>query len=60
MCLSENVECVVVNNRHAGDTAVGNMLDEFVKRNSCNLIWMEPEEAESSYPSFSRSNNHIK
>ena len=50
----------MVNNRHAGDTAVGNMLDEFVKRNSCNLIWMEPEEAESSYPSFSRSNNHIK
>jgi hypothetical protein len=53
VCLSENVECVVANNRHRGNAAITTMLDEFVKRNSCNLIWMDPEAAaESAYPSL--------
>ena len=52
MCLSENVECIVVNHRHSGDIAIGEMLEQFVERNGCNLIWMEPEDSHSYIPYF--------
>ena len=51
VCLSENVECIVVNSRHSGDTDIGDMLEEFVKRSGCSLIWMEPEDSHS-YPTI--------
>lgn len=44
VCLSENVECVVANNRHHGDASIEALLEEFVKRNGCNLIWMDPDD----------------
>ena len=51
VCLSENVDCIVVNDRHSGDPEIGRLLDVFVERNKCNLIWMEPE-SELTYPTF--------
>ena len=51
VCLSENVECIVDNSRHSGDTDIGDMLEEFVKRSGCSLIWMEPEDSHS-YPTI--------
>ena len=44
VCLSENVECIVANHRHHGDTSIETLLEEFVKRNGCNLIWMDPDD----------------
>ncbi len=41
VCLSENVECIVVNERHQNDTNIKKLLNEFVEKNSCNLIWMD-------------------
>ena len=43
----------MVNSRHSGDVDMGYMLEEFVKRNNCNLIWMEPEDTPTSYPAIS-------
>ncbi len=54
MSLSENVDCIVVNERHKDDTEIKKMLDIFVERNKCNLIWMEPEES-INYPEFVNS-----
>ena len=51
MCLSENVDCIVVNDRHGADTAMRELLDEFVTKNKCNLIWMERADR-IDYPSF--------
>ena len=44
VCLAENVECIVVNHRHRGDTATEMLLETFVTRNNCNLIWMDHED----------------
>lgn len=54
VCLSENVDCIVVNHRHRGDRKMEEMLDKFVERNGCNMIWMDDhhdydEEEESMY-----------
>ena len=40
MCLSENVDCIVVNGRHRGNRRIEKLLDKFVEKNKCNLIWM--------------------
>lgn len=42
--LSENVDCIVVNSRHRGDKGIEKLLDTFIERNNCNLIWMNPDE----------------
>ena len=42
--LSENVDCIVVNSRHRGDKNIEKLLDTFIERNNCNLIWMNPDE----------------
>ena len=44
VCLSENVECIVVNDRFHGNERVEKQLEEFVTKNNCNLIWMEPDD----------------
>ena len=44
VCLSENVECIVVNDRFRGNELIEKQLEEFVTKNNCNLIWMEPDE----------------
>ena len=44
VCLSENVECIVVNERFRGNELIEKQLDEFVTKNKCNLIWMEPDD----------------
>ena len=49
--LSENVDCIVVNERHKSCRATVEMLEEFVKQNNCNLIWMEPTKS-IDYPCF--------
>ena len=48
--LSENVECIVVNARHQADTRIGSLLDLFVERNKCNLIWMDPDDLTGLVP----------
>ena len=42
VCLSENVECIVVNEKHRGDAKMSKLLEEFIHVNNCNLIWMDP------------------
>ena len=32
-----------MNDRHMCDTSIKKLLDKFVEKNKCNLIWMEPE-----------------
>lgn len=49
--LSENVDCIVVHEQHKSNSAMRSMLDKFVDKNKCNLIWMEPIES-IDYPSF--------
>lgn len=39
--LSENVECIVVNERHRSNVNMIKDLDTFIKNNNCNLIWMD-------------------
>lgn len=58
MCLSENVDCIVANDRHSADTAMRELLDQFVAKNKCNLIWMERADR-IDYPSFTRAPIHI-
>ena len=58
VCLSENVDCIVVNDRHSADTAMRELLDEFVTRNKCNLIWMERADR-IDYPSFTHAPAHF-
>lgn len=54
VCLSENVDCIVVNERHSADPTMKELLDQFVSRNKCNLIWMEPADR-IDYPSFTHA-----
>lgn len=54
VCLSENIDCIVVNDRHSADTAMRELLDEFVTKNECNLIWMERDDR-IDYPSFTHT-----
>lgn len=49
--LSENVDCIVVNERHKSCPVTVKLLEEFVEKNQCNLIWMEPL-ASIDYPRF--------
>lgn len=49
--LSENVDCIVANERHKSCPATVKLLEEFVEKNQCNLIWMEPL-ASIDYPRF--------
>ena len=58
VCLSENVDCIVVNDRHSSDPAMRELLDQFVDRNKCNLIWMEPG-GRIDYPSFTHAPAHL-
>ena len=58
VCLSENVDCIVVNDRHGADTAMRELLDEFVTKNKCNLIWMERADR-IDYPSFTHAPAHF-
>ena len=58
VCLSENVDCIVVNDRHSADTAMRELLDEFVTKNKCNLIWMERDDR-IDYPSFTCAPTHV-
>lgn len=46
--LCENADCIVVNERHKSCPAMLEMLDTFVQKNDCNLIWMEKVD----YPEF--------
>lgn len=48
VCLSENVDCIVANSRHRTDKKVVKMLEKFIERNHCNLIWMDPPTASSA------------
>lgn len=48
--LSENVECIVVNARHQGDSRITRLLDRFVKQNECNLIWMDHDDLAGAAP----------
>ena len=54
LCLSENVDCIVVNERHGADEAMRDLLDRFVSKNKCNLIWMEKADR-VDYPSFTHA-----
>lgn len=47
VCLSENVDCIVVNSHFRRDTRVRELLKEFVQRNGCNMIWMDAAESVS-------------
>ena len=58
VCLSENVDCIVVNDRHSFDPAMKELLEQFVDRNKCNLIWMEPI-GRIDYPSFTHAPTHL-
>lgn len=51
VCLSENVDCIVVNERHIGDSTITDLLERFVERNKCNLLWMDPIES-VGYPAL--------
>ena len=48
--LSENVECIVVNARHQGNTRITSLLYRFVEQNECNLIWMDPDDLAGAAP----------
>ncbi|KAI6652321.1 hypothetical protein LOD99_7336 [Oopsacas minuta] len=39
--LSDNVECIVVNQRHRTDKKINKLLEKFITDNKCNLIWMD-------------------
>ena len=41
----------MVNERHASDAAMGKLLETFVAKNKCNLIWMD-RECDIGYPSL--------
>jgi len=47
VCLSENVDCIVVNSRFRRDARVKELLKEFMQRNGCNMIWMDAAESAS-------------
>ena len=47
VCLSENIDCIVVNSRFRSDARVKLLLKEFVQRNGCNMIWMDAAESTS-------------
>jgi hypothetical protein len=49
--LSDNVDCLVVNERHKSCPTVQGLLEKFVEKNRCNLIWMEPV-GNINYPRF--------
>lgn len=40
--LAENVDCIVVNQRHRDDKNINQLLEKFISINKCNLIWMDP------------------
>lgn len=42
--LSENVDCIVVNRKYKGNKAIEKLLDQFIDKNNCNLIWMSEAE----------------
>lgn len=69
VCLSENVECIVVNHRYRGETSMETLLEEFVKKNGCNLIWMDPDDSPGTlsmvphrpvYPHYTYTRRHRK
>lgn len=47
VCLSENVDCIVVNCRFRRDARVRELLKDFVQTNGCNMIWMDAAESAS-------------
>jgi len=54
LCASENVECIVVNDRHTHNMSIKELLDKCVEKNKRNLIWMQPEST-TSHPSAATS-----
>ena len=45
ICLSENLDCIVVNARFKYTPHIKSLLEIFVKKNNCNLIWMDAVES---------------
>ena len=39
--LTDNVECIVVNQRHRTDKNMNKLLRQFIDINKCNMIWMD-------------------
>ena len=57
--LSENIDCIVVNARHRGNKAIETLLDKFIERNNCNLIWMSPDEPSAGGPTHSLASSYV-
>ena len=55
LSLSENVECIVVNPRHQKEALTTKLLDRFVEKNKCNLIWMDSDDQSGAAPSSAGS-----
>lgn len=55
----ENIDCIVVNHRHRGDRKVEKLLNEFIEKNNCNLIWMTKDGVEhNEYEEYSYEDDY--
>ena len=60
--LSENVDCIVANSRHRNEPRIVQLLNKFVKKNQCKLVWRDQLPALSAagvlFPSILGSHPH--
>uniref|UniRef100_A0A1X7UQE6 Uncharacterized protein n=1 Tax=Amphimedon queenslandica TaxID=400682 RepID=A0A1X7UQE6_AMPQE len=57
--LSENIDCIVVNARYRGNKTIESLLDKFIEKNNCNLIWMSSDESSTVGPTHSLASTAV-